>query len=73
MAITLLGCGLNLTAARGIAGDMDAFDPLSQPVAAPLSVMTYKVEGLPWPARINRRASLLHIANRLRALRAAGR
>lgn len=73
MAVTLLGCGLILAAARGIAGDKDAFDPLSQPVAAPLSVMTYNVEGLPWPARINRRASLLHIANRLHALRAAGR
>jgi len=73
MAVTLLGCGLILAAARGIAGDKDGFDPLSQPVAAPLSVMTYNVEGLPWPARINRRASLVHMANRLRALRAAGR
>jgi endonuclease/exonuclease/phosphatase family metal-dependent hydrolase len=73
IAAALLGCGLIFAGARGVAGDKDAFDPLSQPVAAPLSVMTYNVEGLPWPARINRRASLLHMANRLRALRAAGR
>ncbi len=73
IAAALLGCGLIFAGARGVAGDKDAFDPLSQPVAAPLSIMTYNVEGLPWPARINRRASLLHMANRLRALRAAGR
>lgn len=73
IAATLLGCGLILAAARGAAGDKDGFDPLSQPVAAPLSIMTYNVEGLPWPARINRRASLLRMANRLQALRAAGR
>ncbi|MFZ5705685.1 MAG: endonuclease/exonuclease/phosphatase family protein [Pseudomonadota bacterium] len=70
---TLLGCGLILAAARGAAGDKDAFDPLSQPIATPLSVMTYNVEGLPWPARINRRSALLRMANRLQALRAAGR
>lgn len=73
IAAALLSCGLIFAGTRSIAGDKDAFDPLSQPIAAPLSVMTYNVEGLPWPARINRRASLLHMANRLRALRAAGR
>lgn len=69
----LLGGGLLLAAARGAADDKDPFDPLSQPVAAPVSIMTYNVEGLPWPVRINRRASLFRMANRLQALRAAGR
>lgn len=38
-----------------------------------LSVMTYNVEGLPWPARWNREASVAIIARNLAALRSIGR
>lgn len=44
----------------------------SAPVAAPLSVLTYNVEGLPWPARWNRAADLASIGSQLRDLRAKG-
>ena len=43
------------------------------PINHPLSVMTYNVEGLPFPARIGRGSSLVAIGERLRDLRAAGR
>lgn len=39
----------------------------------PLSVMTYNVMGLPWPIAFGRDAALSRIADRLSALRAAGR
>lgn len=39
---------------------------------APLSVLTYNVEGLPWPARANRETDLVRIARRLQDLRAIG-
>jgi len=38
-----------------------------------LSVLTYNIEGLPWPARSGRSEDLSRIADRLRALRADGR
>ena len=37
-----------------------------------LSVMTYNIEGLPWPVRFGRDAAFLQISARLRALRMAG-
>jgi len=43
------------------------------PADARLSVMTYNVEGLPWPVRFGRDEALGRIATRLRELRAAGR
>jgi endonuclease/exonuclease/phosphatase family metal-dependent hydrolase len=42
------------------------------PADAHISVMTYNVEGLPFPARIGRSSSLGQIGERLRELRAAG-
>lgn len=38
----------------------------------PLSVMTYNVEGLPWPLRIGRSAALASISERLRVMRVTG-
>ncbi|WP_240653462.1 endonuclease/exonuclease/phosphatase family protein [Sphingomonas crocodyli] len=43
------------------------------PIDHPLSVMTYNVEGLPFPARIGRGGSLAAIGERLRELRSVGR
>ena len=43
------------------------------PIDHPLSVMTYNVEGLPFPARIGRGSSLAAIGERLRELRSVGR
>lgn len=40
--------------------------------AVPLSVMTYNVKGLPWPAASGRPESLAEIGARLRAMRGAG-
>lgn len=40
---------------------------------AQLSVLSYNVEGLPWPARRNRGVDLARIGEELRQLRAAGR
>ncbi len=48
--------------------------PLDAGPAAPgLSVMTYNVEGLPWPVRSGRQPAFDAIARRLRALRNEGR
>ena len=38
-----------------------------------LSVMTYNVEGLPWPVRLGRDEAIARISERLRALRQSGR
>ena len=38
-----------------------------------LSVLTYNIEGLPWPARSGRGGDLSRIADQLRVLRAEGR
>jgi endonuclease/exonuclease/phosphatase family metal-dependent hydrolase len=40
---------------------------------AELSVLTYNIEGLPWPARSGRSEDLSRIADQLQALRAEGR
>lgn len=40
--------------------------------AAPLSILTYNVEGLPWPVRSGRDAAARAIAERLRLMRAEG-
>ncbi len=46
---------------------------ITLPADAPLSVMTYNVEGLPWPMRLGRSAALSRIADRLTMLRRVGR
>ena len=42
-------------------------------VPTELSVLSYNIEGLPWPARSGRGEDLSRIADQLRALRAEGR
>lgn len=70
--VLVLGILLLLLATRGAAREQPAF-PLSAPRADDgLSVMTYNVEGLPWPARFGRSGSLARIGERLAAMRAGG-
>jgi endonuclease/exonuclease/phosphatase family metal-dependent hydrolase len=45
----------------------------ARPFDGTLSVLTYNVEGVPWPFAWNRPAAFAQIADRLRALRALGR
>jgi endonuclease/exonuclease/phosphatase family metal-dependent hydrolase len=45
---------------------------VQQKTTPTLSVMTYNVEGLPFPVRFGRAAAAHHIADRLRAMREAG-
>ena len=47
--------------------------PLRAQDQTELSVLTYNIEGLPWPARGGRRDDLSRIADQLQALRADGR
>lgn len=47
--------------------------PASAQEPAELSILTYNIEGLPWPARNGRGEDLSRIADQLRALRAEGR
>jgi endonuclease/exonuclease/phosphatase family metal-dependent hydrolase len=67
-----------LSAAGSGNGDVrHHIDPPAQTAARaatdPLSVMTYNVEGLPWPVATGRDAALGRIADRLAAMRGAGR
>lgn len=50
-----------------------ASEDISATPRAALSVMTYNVEGLPWPVARGRPAALAEIGQRLAALRASGR
>jgi endonuclease/exonuclease/phosphatase family metal-dependent hydrolase len=50
-----------------------AVQPAVAQAPAELSVLTYNIEGLPWPARSGRSEDLTRIADQLRALRAEGR
>jgi hypothetical protein len=70
--VLLLGCLLLLLATRGAAREQPALLRPAPRGDAGLSVMTYNVEGLPWPARFGRGAALARIGERLAALRAAG-
>jgi len=52
---------------------LSAASPASAQEPTELSVLTYNVEGIPWPARSGRGADLLRIADQLQALRTQGR
>ncbi len=54
-----------------LAGLLAAMPGLAQPPAE-LSVLTYNIEGLPWPARSDRAENLSRIADQLQSLRAEG-
>jgi endonuclease/exonuclease/phosphatase family metal-dependent hydrolase len=69
--VLVLGVLLLLLATRGAAREQPAL-PHSIPRDDGLSVMTYNVEGLPWPARFGRSGSLGRIGQRLAAMRADG-
>lgn len=47
--------------------------PASAQEPAALSILTYNIEGLPWPARSGRGEDLSRIADQLRAMRTEGR
>ena len=53
-------------------GLLAAWPALAEPPAE-LSVLTYNIEGLPWPARSDRAEDLSRIADQLQSLRAEGR
>lgn len=69
--VLFLGALLLLLATRGAAREQPSL-PRSIPRDDGLSVMTYNVEGLPWPARFGRSASLARIGDRLATMRADG-
>ncbi|WP_016746649.1 sphingomyelin phosphodiesterase [Rhizorhabdus wittichii] len=70
--VLLLGSLLLLLATRGAAREQPALPHPAPHGDAGLSVMTYNVEGLPWPARFGRGDALARIGERLAALRATG-
>ena len=69
MLLVLLALAAILTPARG----NTPIATRNLPADARISVMTYNVEGLPFPARIGRSSSLDQIGLRLHEMRAAGR
>lgn len=52
---------------------LSAFSPAGAQDPVELSVLTYNIEGLPWPARSGRGEDLARIADQLQALRTQGR
>jgi endonuclease/exonuclease/phosphatase family metal-dependent hydrolase len=68
------GLLLLLFATRGIAREQPFLPDETETAteAAGLSVMTYNVEGLPWPARFGRGDALARIGERLALMRAIG-
>jgi endonuclease/exonuclease/phosphatase family metal-dependent hydrolase len=75
--ILLAACCLSLFCAASSCGGPTAQLPPAAPSARPfdgtLSLLTYNVEGVPWPFAWNRPPAFARIADRLRQLRAAGR
>lgn len=74
----ILVASLAVLAATGSQGESRRSDTAESAVTAlqpdrPLSVMTYNVMGLPWPIALGRDEALGRIADRLAALRRAGR
>ncbi|QJR04387.1 endonuclease [Sphingobium yanoikuyae] len=74
----ILVASLAVLAATGSQGESRRSDTAGLAATAPqpdrpLSVMTYNVMGLPWPIALGRDEALGHIADRLAALRRAGR
>jgi endonuclease/exonuclease/phosphatase family metal-dependent hydrolase len=72
-----MGGNIWMAALAGLAAGVSAQPPLTAPAeaaAAPadLSVMTYNIEGLPFPVRRGRAAAADRIASQLRAMRDAG-
>lgn len=70
--VLVLGVLLLLLATRGAAREQPGLAYPAPRADGGLSVMTYNVEGLPWPARFGRSGSLARIAERLAAMRADG-
>lgn len=75
--ILLAACCLSLFCAASSCGGPIAQLPPAAPSARPfdgtLSLLTYNIEGVPWPFAWNRPPAFARIAERLRQLRAAGR
>lgn len=72
-ALLLIAIVLLLLGTRGAARSNASFSPADHPTESGLSVMTYNVEGLPWPIRWGRANALADIGERLGAMRAEGR
>lgn len=70
--VLFLASLLLLLATRGAAREQPGLPAAAPRDEAGLSVMTYNVEGLPWPARFGRADDLARIGGRLAAMRAAG-
>jgi endonuclease/exonuclease/phosphatase family metal-dependent hydrolase len=64
---------LRLFVLATLASALSATSPVRAQAPTELSVLTYNIEGLPWPARSGRAADLSRIADQLQALRADGR
>ena len=73
MLAFLIFAVLALLATRGTARGRPAFTLADHPAEVGLSVMTYNIEGLPWPVRFGRAEAMAAIGDRLATMRAAGR
>lgn len=62
----------SLIVCSALAFSLSAAPPAHAQEPVSLSVLSYNIEGLPWPARANRRPDLARIAAQLQQLRAAG-
>lgn len=72
LMLVLPGLLLLLFATRGAAREQPLPPDSMTDASTGLSVMTYNVEGLPWPARLGRGGALGRIGERLAAMRAVG-
>lgn len=71
--LAILGSWLCAGSACESPGELTAFVAVALPYDGTLSLLTYNVEGAPWPFALDRPRAFVRIAARLRALRRAGR
>jgi endonuclease/exonuclease/phosphatase family metal-dependent hydrolase len=73
LLLAVLGSLFCVASACGVPREARMFAASARPFDGTLSVLTYNVEGAPWPFAWNRPAAFVRIADRLRMLRRAGR
>jgi endonuclease/exonuclease/phosphatase family metal-dependent hydrolase len=71
--LAILGSWLCAGSACESPGELTAFVAAARPYDGTLSLLTYNVEGAPWPFALDRPRAFVRIAARLRALRRVGR
>src|SRR4051812_39302953 len=73
LLLAVLGSLFCVASACGVPREAPMFVANARPFDGTLSLLTYNIEGAPWPFAWNRPAAFVRIADRLRMLRRSGR